>query len=112
MSYFSPYGHSRNKIEAELDCLMMQQSMNATGVDTSQFAKKDDLANLESEVDKLDIDKLEKVPSGLCNLKSKVDKLDVDKLAPVPTDLSKLSDLVKKKVVKNDVYDELVKKCY
>ena len=112
MSYFSPYGHSRNKIEAELDCLMMQQSTNATGVDTSQFAKKDDLANLESEVDKLDIDKLEKVPSGLCNLKSKVDKLDVDKLAPVPTDLSKLSDLVKKKVVKKDVYDELVKKCY
>ena len=31
---------------------------NATGVDTSTFAKKVDLANLKSDVDKLDIDKL------------------------------------------------------
>ena len=57
--------------------------------------KKDDLANLKPEVDKLDIYKLEKVPSGLNNLKSKVVKLDVDKLATVPTDLSKLSNVVK-----------------
>ena len=47
---------------------------NATGVDASNFAKKNDLANLESDVDKLDIDKLENVPSNLSNLKSKVDK--------------------------------------
>ena len=42
----------------------MQQNRdlkNPTGVDTSQFAKKDDLANLRSEVDKLNFDKLEKV---------------------------------------------------
>ena len=50
---------------------------NATGVDTSDFAKKTDLANLKSDVDKLDIDKLKKVPSNLSNLKSNVDKLDV-----------------------------------
>ena len=31
---------------------------NATGVDTSTFAKKVGLANLKSDVDKLDIDKL------------------------------------------------------
>ena len=31
---------------------------NATGVDTSKFAKKVDLANLKSNADKLDIDKL------------------------------------------------------
>ena len=42
---------------------------NVAIVDTSQLPEKDDLANL-----KLDIDKLEKVPSGLNNLKSKVDK--------------------------------------
>ena len=53
---------------------------NSTGVDTSQLAKKDDLANL-----KLDIDKLE--------------KLDIDKLSSVPTYLSKLSNVVKKDVV-------------
>ena len=38
---------------------------NATGVDTSQFAEKVDLASSKSAVYKLDIDKLEKVPTGL-----------------------------------------------
>ena len=52
---------------------------NATGVDTSKFAKKVDLASLKSFIDKLDIDKLKNVPTSLSNLKSKLDKLDVDK---------------------------------
>ena len=43
------------------------------GVDTSKSATKVDLTSLKSEVDKLDIDKLEKVPAGLNHLKSKVD---------------------------------------
>ena len=38
---------------------------NVTDVDTSKLAKKVDLASLKSEVDKLDIDKFEKVPTGL-----------------------------------------------
>ena len=38
---------------------------NATGVDTSRFAKKVDLANLKSNVDKLDTDKLKNVPTDL-----------------------------------------------
>ena len=46
--------------------------------------KKTDLADLKSDLDKLDSDKLKNVPSNLSNLKSKVDKLDVDKLVPVP----------------------------
>ena len=84
---------------------------NATGVDTSQFAKRLDLAKLKVEVDKLDIDKLEKAPSGLNNLKSIVDELDVDKLAQqVPTDLSNLSHGVENDVVEKAVYDELIKK--
>ena len=53
---------------------------NATGVDTSQFAKNVDLANFKLDIDKLDIDILENVPSGLSSLKSKVDKLDIDTL--------------------------------
>ena len=57
---------------------------NATGVDTSQFAKKADLASLKSDVEKLDIDELEKLPSSLNSLKSKVDDLVVDKVKPVP----------------------------
>ena len=77
---------------------------NATGIDTSKFAKKVTLASLKSEVDKLDIDKLEKVPTSLNSLKSKVDKLDVDKSVPVPVVLSKLSGVVKNDVVKKDVY--------
>ena len=52
---------------------------NITGVDTSFFAKKTDLANLKSDVDKLDIGKLKNVPTNLSNLKSRVDILDVDK---------------------------------
>ena len=46
-------------------------------MNTSEFAKTADLASLKANIDKLDIDKLEKVQSGLSNLKSKADKLDV-----------------------------------
>ena len=61
---------------------------NVTHVDTSSFALKRNLANLKTEVD----------------------KLDIDKLVPVPVDLSKLSDVVKNDVVKKTVYDKLVAK--
>ena len=39
--------------------------------------EKVDLANLKSNIEKLDIDKLKNVPTNLSNLKSKVDKLDL-----------------------------------
>ena len=64
---------------------------------------------MKYEVDKLDIDKFEKVPTGLNSLKNKVDKLDVDKL-DVPVDLIKLSNVVKSDAVKRTGYDELIKK--
>ena len=51
---------------------------NITHVDTSNFALKTNLANLKTEVD----------------------KLDIDKLAPVPNYLSELSNVVKKKLLK------------
>ena len=82
---------------------------NATGVDTSKFTNKVDLASLKSEVDKLDIDKLEKVQTGLNILKIKTDKLDVDKLVLVPVDLSKINDVVKNDVVKKEVYNAKIK---
>ena len=59
---------------------------NPPVVDTFQFSKKRDLADLKLQVDKLDIDKLE--------------KLNVDKLKPAPTDLSKLSGVVKMMLLK------------
>ena len=61
---------------------------NVAHVDTSSFALKTNLANLKTEVD----------------------KLDIDKLVPVPVDLSKLSDVVKNDVVKKTRYDKLVAK--
>ena len=95
------YLGERVKVELDLSNYATKADLkNATGVHTSKFAKKVDLANLKSNEDKLDIDKLKNVPTNLSNLKSKVDKLDVDKLAPVPADLSKLSDVVKNDVVK------------
>ena len=52
------------------------------GVDTLQFAKKDDLAHLKPEVDQFDIDGLKSTPVGL----------------------SKLSNVVNNDVVKKDVH--------
>ena len=48
--------------------------------------------------------------TNLANLKTEVDKLDIDKLVPVLTDLSKLSNVVKTDVAKKTVYDKLVTK--
>ena len=79
MSYFPPYSHCKNKIDVELDLSHYATKSDlkiATRVATSQFVNLDDL----SEVDKLDIDKLEKLPSGLCSLKSKIGKLGIGKL--------------------------------
>ena len=98
------------KVELDLSNYATKADLkNATGVDTSDFAKKFYLASLKSDVDKSDIDKLKNVPTGENNLKIKVDKLDVDKLVPAPVDLSKLSDVVKKDFVKKDVYNAKIK---
>ena len=67
--------------------------------------KKVDLADLNSDVDKLDIEKLKIIPTNLSNLESRVDKLDVDKLVPFPVNLSKVRNVVKSDVVKKDVYN-------
>ena len=100
----------RAKIELDLSNYVTKADLkNATGVDTSNFARKLDLARLKSNVGKLDIDKLKNVPTNLSNLKSNVDKLAVDKIIPVPADLSKLSDVVKNDVVKKHLYNAKIK---
>ena len=81
--YFPKPKFSGRRVKVELDLSNYATKSvlkNATGVDTSKFAKKVDLASLKSNIDKLDIDKLKNIPSDLSNLKSKVDKLDIDKL--------------------------------
>ena len=61
---------------------------NATGTDTSNSALKSNLASLEAEVD----------------------KIDVDKLNTAPVDLSKVSNVVNNDVVKKTAYDKLFAK--
>ena len=79
--YFPPYNNSSNNIKVELDLsnyATKDDVKNITHVDVSSYATKTNLAALKTEVDKIDIDKLETV-------------LD---------DLAKLSNVVKNEVVK------------
>ena len=89
--YFpKPSSHKENiKVEIDLSNYATKDDIkNITHVDTSSFALKTNLANLKTEVG----------------------KLDIDKLATVLVDLSKLSNVVKNDVVKKTVYDNLVAK--
>ena len=74
-------------------------------VDLSTYATKADIKNI-THVDTSS----SALKTNLANLKTEFDKLDIDKLVPVPVDLSKLSAVVKNDVVKKDVYDKLVAK--
>ena len=68
----------RGTVKVDLDLsnyLTKANFKNAVGVDTSDFAKKTNLAHLKSDVDKK--------KCNLSNLESKVDKSDVDKLVLV-----------------------------
>ena len=109
MSEYSPETKSfggKVKIELNLSTFPKKSDLRSeTGVDTSKFDKKVDLAKLKSDVVKLDIDILKNVPSNLSKLKNRLNKLDVDKLVLVPVDLSKLSDAVINYPVKNDLYN-------
>ena len=61
-------------------------------VDLSNYATKADIKNISHD----DTSSFE-LKKNLANLKTEVDKLDIDKLVSVPADLSKPSD------IKNDV---------
>ena len=64
-------------------------------VDLSNYATKTDIKNI-LHVDTSGF----ALKPNLANLKTEVDKLDIGKLAPAPADLSKLSDAVKNDAVK------------
>ena len=96
--FLKPYEPFGGDINVKVDLsnyATIKDIKNITHIDTSSFALKSNLANLKTEVDRLDIDKLKSLPSNFSKLKTKVDKLDIVKLVPVPIDLSKLSDIVK-----------------
>ena len=67
---------------------------------------------MKVEFDKLDVNKLNNVPTSLNNLKTKVDYWDVGKLKTVPADLKKLSNVVDKKVVKKTKFNTFFLKVY
>ena len=71
----------------------------------SNYAIKTDINNISH----VDISSFA-LKANLANLKTEIDKLDVDKLVPIPADVSKLSNVVKNEVVKKTVYDKLVAK--
>ena len=84
--YFPPYG-STNNIKVELDLAnyaTKDDVKNITHVDVSSYATKTNLAALKSEVDKIDVDKLNTTPTA------------------------KLSNVVKNDVVKKTDYNTKV----
>ena len=89
--YFPKTSNHKESIKAEIDLSNYATKAdinNITHVDTSNCALKTNLANLKTEVD----------------------KLDIDKLVPIPNDLSKLSNVVKNEVLKKTEYNKLVTK--
>ena len=74
-------------------------------IDLSNYATKADIKNI-GHVDT----SRSALKTNLANLKSEVNKLDIDKLKPFPTDLSKLRNAVKNDVVKKSDYNKLVTK--
>ena len=66
-------------------------------IDLSNYATKADIKNISHIVTSSFV-----LKTDLANLKTEIGKLDIDKLVPVPVDLSKLSDVVKNDVVKKN----------
>ena len=66
--YFPPYRIHGGDIKDELDLSSYANLKNVTHVDVSSFASKANLANLKTEVDKIDADKLKTVPVDLAKL--------------------------------------------
>ena len=64
-------------------------------VDLSNYATKADIKNISHVLTSSFA-----LKRNLANLKTEVDKLDIDKLVPVPIDLGKLNDVVKNDLVK------------
>ena len=89
MSYYPPYKSSSNNVKVELDLTnyaTKNDLKNITHVDVSSFASKTNLAALQSEVD----------------------KIDVDKLKTAPVDLAKSTNAIENDLVKKTVYNTKV----
>ena len=64
-------------------------------VDLSNYATKANIQNIQH----IDTSSFA-LKKNLANLKTEIDKLDIDKLVPVPVDLSKLGNVVRMMLLK------------
>ena len=72
---YEPFGGDIN-VRVDLSNYPTKKDIkNITHVDISNFALKTNLANLKTEVDKLDINKLGNLLNDLSKLKTKVDEV-------------------------------------
>ena len=102
--YLEPDSNIIDKVNVVLELpnyATKKELEHATGIDTSDPPAKKDFTAFESEVNKVDNNKLVTVLTSLNNVKIKVDDLDVGRLKTVIVDLKKLSDVVDNEIVKN-----------
>ena len=89
MSYFPEPTHCKNKVELSLfkyaTTFDLKSLRSLRSLSLWSFCLRS-FVNLKTTADRLDLDKLKNVSSGLNDLKTKADKLDVDKLTPAPVD--------------------------
>ena len=88
-TYYPPYKSSSNNVKVELDLTNYATKTdlkNITHVDVSSFARKNNLAALKTEID----------------------KIDTDKLKAAPTDSAKLTNAFENDLVKKTVYNTKV----
>ena len=123
--YFPEPKFSGGRVKVELDFsnyATKADLKNATGVDTSKFAKKVDLAHLKTDLDKINIEKLKNVSiyAKIKNIEDKIpditnlgtnNTLDA-KINEVKNEISSITNLVtttalnaKIKVVKNKIFN-------
>ena len=98
---YEPFGGDIN-VKVDLSNYATKADIkNILHVDTSSFALKTNLANLKTEVDKLDIDKLVTVPDDLSKLSDAVKYIDTQEFYKLTADVFnarlKQANLLKKK---------------
>ena len=75
-AYYPPYRSSSNNVKVELDLtnyVTKTDLKNIAHVDVSSFASKTNLATLNTEVDKIDADKLKTTPVDLAKLTNAIE---------------------------------------
>ena len=106
--YLTDYNPGNSNVKVELDLknyAAKEESKNITHVDTRNFALKTNFTLLKTEVDKLDIPKLNTVPIDLADLTKAVQEDFTKK-----TDFNSLKTKVDKNETDNDNLESIVNK--